>query len=132
MVNSMTGFGRSLLSRDGREITVELKSVNHRYLDVSFRMPRHIGFVEDSLRNILSQELKRGHVDVYLFYRNTREDARQVSVDQTLLGAYLEVARGVADGRHCSGGGSGSGMQPGGGGMPLCMPGIESYAGGRG
>lgn len=97
MVNSMTGFGRSLLSRDGREITVELKSVNHRYLDVSFRMPRHIGFVEDSLRNILSQELKRGHVDVYLFYRNTREDARQVSVDQTLLGAYLEVARGVAE-----------------------------------
>ena len=42
MVNSMTGFGRSLLSRDGREITVELKSVNHRYLHVSFRMPRHV------------------------------------------------------------------------------------------
>ena len=97
MVNSMTGFGRSLLSRDGREITVELKSVNHRYLDLSFRMPRHIGFVEDMLRNVLSRELKRGHVDVYLFYRNTREDARQVSVDQALLGAYLEVARGVAE-----------------------------------
>lgn len=97
MVNSMTGFGRSLLSRDGREITVELKSVNHRYLDLSFRMPRHIGFVEDPLRNVLNRELKRGHVDVYLFYRNTREDARQVSVDQALLGAYLEVARSVAE-----------------------------------
>ena len=55
-------------------------------------MPRHIGFAEDLLRNVLSRELKRGHVDVYLFYRNTREDARRVSVDQALLGAYLEVA----------------------------------------
>ena len=101
MVNSMTGFGRSLLSRDGREITVELKSVNHRYLDVSFRMPRHIGFVEDSLRNILSQELKRGHVDVYLFYRNTREDARQVSVDQTLLGLIWKLPGGWRNGSIC-------------------------------
>lgn len=96
MVNSMTGFGRCLLARDGREITVELKSVNHRYLDISFRMPRHIGFVEDVLRGVLGEELKRGHVDVYLLYRNQREDARQVVVDEALLGAYLTAARQAA------------------------------------
>ena len=45
MVNSMTGFGRACVEKDGREITVELKSVNHRYLDLGFRMPRAIGFV---------------------------------------------------------------------------------------
>ncbi|MEA5060587.1 MAG: YicC family protein [Clostridia bacterium] len=93
MVNSMTGFGRALLAREGREMTVELKSVNHRYLDMGFRMPRHIGFVEDALRGVLSKELARGHVDVYLFYRNQREDARRVYVDQTLLGEYLQAAR---------------------------------------
>lgn len=97
MVNSMTGFGRALLAREGREMTVELKSVNHRYLDIGFRMPRHIGFVEDAIRGVLSRELNRGHVDVYLFYRNGREDARRVNVDQALLGAYLEAARAVAE-----------------------------------
>lgn len=96
MVNSMTGFGRALLAREGREMTVELKSVNHRYLDIGFRMPRHIGFVEDVIRGVLSKELNRGHVDVYLFYRNGREDARTVNVDQALLSAYLEAARAAA------------------------------------
>ncbi|MEA4969845.1 MAG: YicC/YloC family endoribonuclease [Candidatus Pelethousia sp.] len=97
MVNSMTGFGRALLAREGREMTVELKSVNHRYLDLGFRMPRHIGFAEDALRGVLTRELARGHVDVYLFYRNQREDARKVCVDQTLLGEYLEAARESAE-----------------------------------
>ena len=49
MVSSMTGFGRGRAAQDGREMTVELKSVNHRYLDLSFRMPRHISFAEDTL-----------------------------------------------------------------------------------
>ena len=97
MVNSMTGFGRVQLAREGREMTVELKSVNHRYLDMGFRMPRHIGFVEDALRGVLTKELARGHVDVYLYYRNQREDARKVVVDQALLGEYLNVARESAD-----------------------------------
>lgn len=97
MVNSMTGFGRALLAREGREMTVELKSVNHRYLDLGFRMPRHIGFVEDALRGVLTRELSRGHVDVYLFYRNEREDARKVCVDQTLLSEYLKAAWEAAE-----------------------------------
>lgn len=97
MVNSMTGFGRASLAREGREMTVELKSVNHRYLDLGFRMPRHIGFVEDALRSVLTKELARGHVDVYVFYRNRREDARKVSVDQALLGEYLKAAHESAE-----------------------------------
>jgi len=71
--------------------------VNHRYLDLGFRMPRHIGFAEDALRSVLTRELARGHVDVYLFYRNQREDARKVYVDQALLGEYLNAARESAE-----------------------------------
>lgn len=97
MINSMTGFGRATACQDGREMTVELKSVNHRYLDLSFRMPRHIGFLEDTLRAALNGKLARGHVDVYVNYRNLRTDARTVTVDASLLGAYLTAARGAAE-----------------------------------
>ncbi|MCR5809691.1 MAG: YicC family protein [Clostridiales bacterium] len=92
MANSMTGFGRANLLADGREMTVELKSVNHRYLDLSFRMPRHISFLEDDIRRLLTERLTRGHVDVFVTYRNTRDDARTVVFDSALLGAYLKAA----------------------------------------
>lgn len=96
MISSMTGFGRATVASDGREITIELKSVNHRYLDLAFRMPRHIGFIEDVLRQLLSEQLSRGHVDIYVNYRNTRMDARTVVIDEALMGAYLTAARKTA------------------------------------
>ena len=76
MANSMTGFGRAAVLMDGRELTIELKSVNHRYLDLAFRMPRHVSFLEDEIRRMLTARLTRGHVDVFLSYRNMRDDAR--------------------------------------------------------
>lgn len=97
MANSMTGFGRANLLADGREMTVELKSVNHRYLDLSFRMPRHISFLEDEIRRQLTERLTRGHVDVFVTYRNTRDDARTVVFDSSLLGAYLNAAGECAE-----------------------------------
>ena len=96
MVSSMTGFGRGRAAQDGREMTVELKSVNHRYLDLSFRMPRHISFAEDTLRTALNDSLSRGHVDVYVNYRNTRSDAKEVRIDTALLGAYLKSVKAAA------------------------------------
>ncbi len=85
---SMTGYGRKQILRDGREMTVEVKTVNHRFLDISFRMPRHLGFLEDPIRKLLATRMQRGHVDISLSYRNNREDARVVSVDTALLSAY--------------------------------------------
>lgn len=96
MVSSMTGFGRGKATKDGREMTVELKSVNHRYLDLSFRMPRHISFAEETLRSTLSDTLSRGHVDVYVNYSNTRSDARTVKIDTGLLSAYLSSVNEAA------------------------------------
>ena len=96
MISSMTGFGRATVASDGREITIELKSVNHRYLDLAFRMLRHIGFIEDVLRQLLTEQLSRGHVDIFVNYRNTRTDARTVVIDEALMGAYLSAARKAA------------------------------------
>lgn len=93
MIRSMTGFGRGIVEEDGRRISIELKSVNHRYLDISIRMPRHIAFIEDALRQRLGSRLSRGHVDVYVSYGNTRSDARSVSIDMPLVSAYIAAAR---------------------------------------
>ncbi|MBE5785986.1 MAG: YicC family protein [Clostridiales bacterium] len=93
-MRSMTGYGRRLVSRDGREMTVEIKTVNHRFLDVSLRMPRALSFAEEAVRKKLSQRLRRGHVDMNVTYLNLRADARIVRVDEGLVSQYQDaVAR---------------------------------------
>ena len=96
-MHSMTGYGRMSVERDGRQLTVELKSVNHRFLDLSFRMPRSFNFLEDSARRLIGEYLSRGHVDLFATYRNTREDSRRVEVDQALLDAYMTALDGIAE-----------------------------------
>lgn len=93
----MTGYGRRQLQAEGRELTVEVKTVNHRFLDVGFRMPRNLNFLEEPIRMRLSQKLKRGHADVFINYRNNREDAREVFVDEPLLGAYKAALDSMAE-----------------------------------
>jgi uncharacterized protein (TIGR00255 family) len=90
---SMTGYGKGSASTDGREMTVELKSVNHRYLDVGMRLPRHLAFLEEPIRSALTNRLSRGHVDVFVNYRNLRSDARTVEIDAPLLTAFVAAAR---------------------------------------
>lgn len=91
-MQSMTGYGRARACRDGREITIELKTVNHRFLDLSFRMPKNLAFLEDPLRSrINASGLRRGHVDVFVTYANTRTDAREVRLDGALLEAFSQA-----------------------------------------
>lgn len=90
-MRSMTGYGRASLERDGRELTLELKTVNHRFLDLNIRLPRALLFLEDGMRKGLNARLSRGHVDVFINYRNAREDAREVTLDGALLKAYARA-----------------------------------------
>lgn len=90
-MHSMTGYGRGLVQSEGREMTVELRSVNHRFLDVAYRGPRSLNFLEEEGRRLLSAQLSRGHVDISLQYRNTRQDARKVLFDSGLLAAYMSA-----------------------------------------
>ncbi|MBR1559636.1 MAG: YicC family protein [Clostridia bacterium] len=90
-MQSMTGYGRAARERDGRQMTIELKSVNHRFLDLSFRMPRNLLFMEDAARKAIGERLSRGHVDVFVTYKNLRSDARTVTVDHALYDAYARA-----------------------------------------
>lgn len=90
-MRSMTGYGRCTQTIDGRQLTIEIKSVNHRFLDLSFRMPRSFAFLEEDARRIIGSRLNRGHVDLFATYRNLRTDARTVTVDTALLGAYMNA-----------------------------------------
>ena len=96
-MQSMTGYGRAFREIDGRQMTIEVKSVNHRFLDLAFRMPRNLMFLEDVARRIIGERLARGHVDVFITYRNLRTDARKVAVDRALFEAYAAALDGVSD-----------------------------------
>ena len=102
-MRSMTGYGRRQTERDGREMTVEIKTVNHRFLDISCRMPRALSFAEDAVRKQVGAVLRRGHVDVNVTYLNLRQDAREVRVDEGLAVQYKEALLNVrrATRREC-------------------------------
>lgn len=97
MARSMTGFGRASLSIDGRELSIELKAVNHRNLDIAFRFPRSLSFLENPARKILASRLARGHIDVFGVYRNVREDSKTVSLDTALLASYMNLAKKASE-----------------------------------
>lgn len=96
-MHSMTGYGRAFREIDGRQMTIELKSVNHRFLDLSFRMPRNLMFVEEPSRRAIGERLSRGHVDIFVTYKNLREDARTVMVDRALFDAYARALGTVTE-----------------------------------
>lgn len=103
-MRSMTGYGRHAVQQDGREATVELKSVNHRYLDFGFRLPRDMQYLEGDMRSQISGALSRGRVDVVLTYVNHRGDARQVSADMALAQTYHKAFRRLKKDLSLSGG----------------------------
>src|SRR5699024_4397553 len=78
MIKSMTGFGRCEVQKDSRKFTVELKGVNHRYLDVNIRMPKKLNFFETAIRALLKSYVSRGKVDIFITYEDSSQ--AQVSV----------------------------------------------------
>ncbi len=97
MIRSMTGFGRGENLQDGKEFTVEIKTVNHRYSDVSIRMPRQIGFLEERVRELVSKAISRGKADVYITYQNHSDDLKQVTLDEALAKTYISAVEALRD-----------------------------------
>ncbi len=97
MIKSMTGFGRGENSQDGKEFTVEIKTVNHRYSDVFIRMPRQIGFLEDKVRELVGKAVSRGKIDVYITYSNYSDDAKLVTLDEGLAKTYISATQSLRD-----------------------------------
>ena len=96
-MQSMTGFGRAETTEEGRTLSVEIKTVNHRYLDINPRMPRLLSFLEDTARKTIKARLSRGRVDVFLNYQTTRDDAKQVDINLPMIRAYLDAAKTIQE-----------------------------------
>lgn len=97
MIKSMTGFGRASKEIDGYVITVELKSVNHRYFEFNCRLPRQYGFVEDKLKSFINSRVSRGKVDCFLTIEALNTDDANVVVNHTLASAYINALKEIAD-----------------------------------
>ncbi len=97
MIKSMTGYGQGKNSVDGRDYTVEIKTINHRYNDMTVKLPRYLNFLEDKIRKYISNTINRGKTDVYITLRNMSDKGRNLKIDRSLAGMYVTELRSVAE-----------------------------------
>jgi len=97
MIKSMTGFGRCEIAGKDRKITVEMKSVNHRYLDVNIKMPKKLNFFENAIRNELKNYISRGKVDVFITYEDYGEESGSLKYNRALAKEYLAYLRQMSE-----------------------------------
>ena len=97
MIKSMTGFGRCEIMEHDRKFTVELKSVNHRYFDVTIKMPKKFGFFESAIRTLLKEYIQRGKVDVFISYEDFTEENFSLKYNEDIAAAYLKYLRQMAE-----------------------------------
>ena len=100
MIKSMTGYGSAKGTVDGLEITIELKSVNNRFLDCSVRMPRSFLFAEDALKSAVQKHISRGKVDVFVSVDSSQAGDMAVKVNEPLLKGYMDALQHIADEYH--------------------------------
>lgn len=94
---SMTGYGKASAEKEGKKVTVELKSVNHRFLDLSIKLPKTFNFADDIIRKAIQDAFSRGHIDVYVNYENTRGEPVNLSVNEMLADEYVEIAKNLSE-----------------------------------
>lgn len=97
MIKSMTGFGRFEVADGNRKFTVEMKSVNHRYLDVNLKMPKKLNFFESAIRNELKNYIQRGKVDIFITYEDFTENNVCVKYNRELAAEYLTYLKQMAE-----------------------------------
>lgn len=96
MIKSMTGFGKSSLSQNAREYQIEMKSVNHRYLDISVKLPKQLSFLEEEMKKQIASQIKRGKIDVFVTFDNRSGEGKSISINQELAQMYIEQLRNLA------------------------------------
>ena len=100
MIKSMTGFGRFEIAEDNRKVTVEIKSVNHRYLDVSIKMPKKLNFFDASIRNLLKEYMQRGKIDLFITYEDTSENNVTIKYHPEVAAEYMKYLTQMAEEFH--------------------------------
>ena len=97
MIKSMTGYGRANNSKNDREYQIEIKSVNHRYLDINVKIPRQISYLEDAIKKEISNKVKRGKIDVFVTFNNNSLEGRTIKLNTELAKAYIDELKKLAE-----------------------------------
>ena len=92
----MTGYGKQNLSVEGREYQIEIKSVNHRYLDINVKIPKAISYLEETIKKEISNKIKRGKIDVFVSFENNSEEGRKIEINKQLAKIYIEQLKELA------------------------------------
>lgn len=95
-MKSMTGFGRANYENDGRTYNVEIKSVNHRYTDISVKMPRSISYLEEKVKKEITNNISRGKVDVYITFENNSAKGKNIKINKELAKIYIDELKELA------------------------------------
>lgn len=102
MIKSMTGYGKSTLEINSRKYQVEIKSLNHRYLDISIRMPKQLSYLEETIKQQISSKISRGKIDVFISWENNSIEGRTIKINTALAKAYIEELRKLAEEENLS------------------------------
>jgi len=97
MIKSMTGFGRGNYENEGREYIIEIKTVNHRYNDVSIKLPRTISYLEEKIKKVITENIKRGKVDVYVTFNNYSEKGKDIKFNKEIAKKYILELKAIAE-----------------------------------
>lgn len=97
MLKSMTGYGRQESLTEGRKILVEIRSVNQRFTDYSIKLPKHLGFLEERVRNFVSERITRGKVDIYISVESYEEADKDIRLNSALAESYINALKQLRD-----------------------------------
>ena len=97
MIKSMTGYGKGNLSKNSRNYQIEIKSVNHRYLDISVKMPRALSYLEEKIKQDISSKIKRGKIDVFVTFENNSAEGKEIKINTEIAEIYINELKKLAE-----------------------------------
>lgn len=97
MIKSMTGFGRCRTVLHGREISVEIKSVNHRFFEFSCRTPKGYGFLDDKLKSLVNSRVSRGKIDMFVTVGTAEDTPAEVKINHSLVSGYINAMKEISE-----------------------------------
>ncbi len=96
MIKSMTGYGKGTLTKNQKEYQVEIKSVNHRYLDISVKMPKVLSYLEETVKKEIATKVKRGKIDVFITFQNNMAEGKEIKINTEIAKIYIDELKKLA------------------------------------
>lgn len=96
MIRSMTGYGKGILEIESRQYQIEIKSVNHRYSDISIKIPRTLSYLEENIKKQISEKIKRGKIDVFVTFENNSQEGKQIKINKEIAKIYIKELKELA------------------------------------